>query len=67
MGLFDADLERLAKLGEPRASGVLTEQEFAQLKAEVLEKPAPAVSLDTTLTAMGVQERRRQPRRQPQT
>ena len=34
MGLSDDDLERLTKLGELRASGVLSEEEFALLKAE---------------------------------
>ena len=41
MGLSDDDLERLTKLGELRASGVLSEEEFALLKAEVFKRLAP--------------------------
>ena len=41
MGLSDDDLERLTKLGELRASGVLSEEEFTLLKAEVFKRLAP--------------------------
>ena len=41
MGLSDDDLERLTKLGELRASGVLSEEEFVLLKAQVFKRWAP--------------------------
>ena len=45
MELSDADLEELAKLGRLRASGVITDDEFAQLKAEIVQKPASGIEL----------------------
>ena len=40
MGLSDRDLAELEKLGGLRAAGLLTDDEFAQLKEEILNPPS---------------------------
>ena len=51
MALNETQLAELKKLGELKSDGVLSDEEFAQLKAEIL-KPAPS-QFDVFLTRAG--------------
>lgn len=52
MSLTESQLEELKKLGELNATGVLSDEEFAQLKAEILEVRIPS-GFEVVLTSAG--------------